>query len=379
MTPVPQRPSGIRKMNQSSLYFCYGSNLNSTDLHQWCDRKQRMFPLGRHVGSGRALDVELCFDYKSGSRQGGVLDLRDRRGQVVDGQLFEVAEDGWDVLDQKEGVATRCYERVPVHVCCDKGKIVRAVTYRVVPERRHSDGYVEPRSDYVDIVRRGRESCGLDLRQFEQVAAGETPALALDGLFVYGTLMRGESNFSVLSGGGDLECVLLATMPGRLVDLGAYPGLVAETSMTVKGEFVRVRNLEHTLEQLDRLEGFCGYGSESLYHRVLTTVDAGDGRLREAWTYVLAQSVESDSTIPSGGWRQHQGTHEAFLSDLLSAHCGDRIATITSALARRVPFSLEGDYDEVVQSLSPLLDRFIDGTVSERRLAQQSGTWVCVP
>ena len=365
-------------MDGTSLYFGYGSNLDSADLGQWCARKQTVFPLGRSIGRGRALDVELCFDYKSISREAGALNLRHRVGQVVDGQLFEVAAGGWDVLDKKEG-APNYYERVPVHVCCDNGELVTAATYTVVPDRRHPDGYVTPRSDYVDIVRRGRESFGLDISQCEQAARGETPELALDGVFVYGTLMRGEPNFARLSEGGDLECALLATMPGRLVDLGAYPGLVVDASMQVEGEFVRVRNVKRALDRLDRLEGFCGYGPDSLYHRVLTTVDAGDGRLREAWTYVLAQSAERYSTIPSGNWRKHRGTHEAFLVRLFAAHCGDRVASITNELARRVPFALEGTYDEVVESLSPLIERFTDGTVSERRLAQESGKWVCLP
>lgn len=320
MTRANHKLTGIKNVNRSPLYFGYGSNLNRDDLDQWCSAKGGMFPFDRSVRSGRALDVELCFDYKSISREAGALNLRRRLGQVVDGQLFEVAEGGWDVLDKKEG-APNYYERVPVHVCCDNSEMVTAVTYTVVPKRR--DGYVKPRSDYLDIVRRGRESFGLDIRQFEQAAAGETPELALDGLFVYGTLMRKEPNFSILSEGQDLECALLATMPGRLVDLGAYPGLVVDSSMQVEGEFVRVRNLEQALKRLDQLEGFNGYGPDSLFHRVLTTVDTGDGRLREAWTYVLANSAESYSTIPSGNWRKHQGTHETFLVDLFSAYCAN--------------------------------------------------------
>ena len=377
MTKEIYKSTGIKNMDRSPLYFGYGSNLDRADLDQWCEKKRLMFPLGRSVSRGRALDVELCFDYRSSSREGGALNLRTRLGQVVDGQLFEVAEGGWDVLDKKEG-APKYYERVPVHVYCDNGETITAVTYTVVSDRRHSDGYVQPRSDYDDIVRRGRESFGLDVLQFEQAAVGETPELALDGLFVYGTLMRKEPNFSVLSEGQDLACTLLATMPGRLVDLGAYPGLLLDSSMQVEGEFVRVRNLEEALKRLDLLEGFYGYGRDSLYHRVLTTVDAGDGRLREAWTYVLANSSENSATIPSGSWRQHRGTREPFLADLFSAHCGNHIAAITSALAQRIPFSMWGDYDQVVQLLSPLVERFTDGTVSERRLAQVSGRWACL-
>ena len=176
-------------MTKSNFYFAYGSNLDSADLGQRCSKERWMFPLGRSVSRGRAIDVELCFDYMSKSRKGGVLNLRDRLGQVVDGQLFEVAEGGWDVLDKKEGAPTS-YERVPVPVCCDNGEMVTAVTYTVVPNRRHPDGYVKPGPDYVDIVRRGRESFGLDILQLEQAAVGETPELQLDGLFVYGTLMR---------------------------------------------------------------------------------------------------------------------------------------------------------------------------------------------
>ena len=130
---------------------------------------------------------------------------------------------------------------------------------------------------------------------------------------------------------------------------------------------------------IDSVEGFDGYHKDSLYHRVPTTVDAGDGRVRPAWTYVLADPDQTQPVITSGNWRQHLGHYQSFMQSLLETHCGDDEGKIIQSLASRIPFSMGGDHDEVVQSLTPLLESFIDGTVSERRLAQQTGTWVCLP
>ena len=164
------------------LYFAYGSNLDLDDLRLWCKNENQPFPLkiGYDVARARALGVELSFSYRSSSRNGGVLDLKEREGQVVDGMLFEVVEHGWEVLDRKEG-APHCYERVPVNVCCDNDEMATVSTYTVVPSRRDPDGYVRPTKDYMEIVRRGRQSFGLDVRQLELVHKGETPALPANG------------------------------------------------------------------------------------------------------------------------------------------------------------------------------------------------------
>ena len=376
MTDYNQSPSHTGSTDKSPLYFAYGSNLNHADLENWCQRKHvARTPLGRSRGTALLPDMELCFDH-SHSRQGGALDLRPRKGQLVEGWLYEVDDAGWLLLDEKEG-APSYYERVPVHVFDDSGAIVKAVTYTTVAGRRQ--GFVQPTPDYVTVVREGLENRDLSTVALEAAADDEVAPVSLDGIFVYGTLMRREDNFAALADVAELECTLLATTQGRMLDLGAFPAIVQDGDHLVHGEFMRVRNPEQVLECLDAIESFRGYHAGSLYHRVLTTVDAGDGRLRRAWTYVLADTGHGRPVITPGNWRQHCRREKSFMRDLLNAHCADRETEIVAELASRIPFSMGGDHDQVVQSLSPLLEEFIRGSVSERRLAQHSGQWVCLP
>ena len=74
----------------------------------------------------------------------------------------------------------------------------------------------------------------------------------MERLFVYGTLMRAGGNHGLLGGvpfGGASR-----TGPGfRLVDLGAYPGMVRGGTAAVAGELFRVDRA--ALARLDRFEG----------------------------------------------------------------------------------------------------------------------------
>ena len=291
-------------MDRDVLYFGYGSNLNAPDLKRWCKTEGAAFPLGRSLGAARIPDMELCFDYESNRRKTGVLDLRSRVGQVVEGKIFEVNDGGWEVLDRKEGVPTNCYERLAMHVLRDTGELVEATTYTVLPRRRRE--FVEPNADYIRVVRNGLRSFGLAVDQFEAASRNQPVPLVVDALFVYGTLIRGEPNFDVLTGGRELECALPATMTGRMVDLGCYPAVVREGRGQVHGEFVRVRDLAGTLCRLDQLEGFHGYDANSLYHRVTVRVDIGGSQSRDAWTYVLADSGGDHPVVASGNWREYQ-------------------------------------------------------------------------
>ena len=291
-------------MDRDFLYFGYGSNLDAPDLERWCKTEGAPFPLGRSLGSARIPDMELCFDYESSRRKAGALDLRPCIGQVVEGQLFEVNDGGWEVLDLKEGVPSNCYERSAMHVIRDAGELVEAITYTVLP--RHRREFVAPNADYIKVVRGGLRAFGLAVDQFEAASRDQPVPLVVDALFVYGTLMRGGPNFDVLTGGGELECVLPAAMRGRMVDLGRYPAVINEGRGRVHGEFVRVRDLAGTLCRLDQLEGFHGYDAKSLYYRVVARVDIGRSQSRDAWTYVLANSRRNHPVVASGNWRKYQ-------------------------------------------------------------------------
>lgn len=360
------------------LYFAYGSNLNDDDWNTWCAAHgYASGGLLKPVGKARLLDHDLAFNYKSKSRGGGVLSVVARLGQLVPGVLFEVDKEGWDALKQKEGEG-KCYDRQSAWAITEEGRIQCVKTYVIRPEKQEK--FVKPTPEYLDIARRGCELHGLPTTSLEAAARGEVPPLYVDALFAYGTLMRGESRFPILKQ-FSLECALLAQTRGRLIDLGPYPGMQPTDSgmETVQGEFFRIQDLPAAFEKLDEVESFQGYGEPgSQYRRSLVMADVGDGRMREAWTYLLEDSEVDEPIILNGDWRRHQGRRESFLGQLVDAHTGGDEARIARALAQRPPFNFEDQEDKILERLLPLARAVDRGEVSERRLAQESGNWAAL-
>lgn len=111
-----------------------------------------------------------------------------------------------------------------------------------------------------------------------------------------------------------------ATVPGTLMSLGWYPGLVLEPPLLdgsadlassvlagearlrpgmVHGEVHRLRDPAEALARLDEIEAFRGFdATDNLYERRLIETVAG-----LAWIYVLAHDPERGVPIPSGDWR----------------------------------------------------------------------------
>ena len=104
-------------------------------------------------------------------------------------------------------------------------------------------------------------------------------------LFVYGTLMPGESNY------WQIEDFVIdhkpGTIDGVLVDLGAYPALVPGEGF-VKGIFLRMKR--EALEITDRIEGYSTNRDRCLYVREEVTVSLKGGEGVTAWTYLFADS-----------------------------------------------------------------------------------------
>jgi gamma-glutamylcyclotransferase (GGCT)/AIG2-like uncharacterized protein YtfP len=367
---------GKTKMANSGHYFAYGSNLNVDDLE-----RRGVHPEGLSAISPAWLpDHELVFGYRSMTRRGGVLDILPRVGHLVPGVVFELASSEWPALDKKEG-APRYYERVRRTALLPNGDELPVQTYRVQHERRQN--FVEPTAEYLKIIRSGREKFGLPTDDLEYLARGESPA-PLDGVFAYGTLMRGEELFERLAIEG-LTCTLLAETPGRLLDLGSYPGMLlagsdAPHSTWVQGELFRHSQINRLLPWLDEMEDCYGFGnSDSLYRRTVVDVGMCDGRVRRAWTYVFNRDPEDYPVIASGSWRQHQGIERSFIESLVRAHCSGNDEAVARALVSLWPFAAESDTDAVARNLLPLADALLRRDISERRLAQITDRWVAVP
>ena len=130
-------------------------------------------------------------------------------------------------------------------------------------------------------------------------------------LFVYGTLMPGDSNYR------QIEDLVIdhkpGTIDGVLLDLGAFPALLPGEGY-VKGIMLRMKR--EALEITDRIEGYHRDRDRCLYMREEVAVRFEDGQDAVAWTYLFANSAgvadcprlvvgESDG-IPLFAWHPQQ-------------------------------------------------------------------------
>ena len=113
-------------------------------------------------------------------------------------------------------------------------------------------------------------------------------------IFVYGTLMAGESNHSVLDCETTEYLGEAVTSRGfALYNLGGFPGMVCEGNDAVVGEIYKIT--PSTLRQLDILEGH-----PQFYRRSIIELQTGE----QIQTYVLhGEYVRGCPLIKSGSWK----------------------------------------------------------------------------
>lgn len=273
------------------LYFAYGSNLSSAEPHV----AEHLTP----VGPARLPDFRLAFSRRSARRHGGVLDVVRAPGSVTPGFLFRVSDDGWRALDDKEGVkgeAGDAYERLDDVTVFDLDDRIQNVRLYHVS---HKQAHVPPSDAYLKRVHEGRVERQLPTGDLAHVAEGDPHANALANLFVYGTLLHGQSRAPALVGARHA-----AETRGQLYDCGDYPGLVLHGASRVQGELVHIEpaKLGELLGALDVIEGFHGHErDDSLFLRRPITVRAGH-HAHPAWAYQLADATDSP-LIHTGDWR----------------------------------------------------------------------------
>ena len=134
----------------------------------------------------------------------------------------------------------------------------------------------------------------------------------VDHIFVYGTLMhsipspmsRFLSTRSVWVGKGSL--------PGILLDLGRYPGLVPgqDDGPFVQGEVLQLSAFETNIAVLDEYEGTAsGTDGPPEYERRLATAILANGASVAVWVYVFLGDPSPFPVIAGGDylpyWQQH--------------------------------------------------------------------------
>ena len=125
-------------------------------------------------------------------------------------------------------------------------------------------------------------------------------------LFVYGTLLHGESNHHVLEGAKLLfnNCQLQA----RMYDTGeGYPAIEIVEESVIVGEIYEIQ--DHMWQILDELEGHSGNPEVDLYSKETVNVQTSDG-LIEAVVYTVCDVSMKSAIIPSGNWVKYRQSLE---------------------------------------------------------------------
>ena len=122
----------------------------------------------------------------------------------------------------------------------------------------------------------------------------------MNRLFIYGTLMPGLRLEAEMQGA---RFVGAAQVPGRLVDVGRYPGFLSGEDL-VTGEVYEVDDAH--LARLDGVEGVVtGNRAESHYWREDVTVLSGPLQGQQVQTYLYNRPVDGCTPIPHGDYRRY--------------------------------------------------------------------------
>ena len=113
-------------------------------------------------------------------------------------------------------------------------------------------------------------------------------------IFVYGTLMKGDYNHSIISNRNNKFLKNAVTKKGfTLYDLGGFPGMTKEGNSSVVGEVYEVCNA--TVSRMDILEGH-----PQFYRRSTIELQCGE----KVQTYILDDAyVRGCPVIKSGSWK----------------------------------------------------------------------------
>ena len=190
-------------------------------------------------------------------------------GHAVPGVLFSLDANALANMDRKEGHPT-VYRRTMVNVLKADGSSVEAMTYRVTQER--ISDYVPPTSSYIDLIERNLLRHKLSITDLKNAIENSDTSYPVRHLFVYGTLMKGQSRHSTITHHIARQGIK-ASAKGALYNLGDYPGMRFSDTGRVHGELYEMDEVFLTLQSLDRVEGFYGFQSQnSLFRRTLVHV-----------------------------------------------------------------------------------------------------------
>ena len=123
--------------------------------------------------------------------------------------------------------------------------------------------------------------------------------MGLERLFIYGTLLPDLVRPPLDALVARLTPLGPATVPGRLYDLGPYPGMVLnhDSAFVVHGEVFGLPEDPTVLSALDDYEGSC------LYRRVECRATTPNGDATRCWVYECHADLSRAVLIPNGDYR----------------------------------------------------------------------------
>jgi gamma-glutamylcyclotransferase (GGCT)/AIG2-like uncharacterized protein YtfP len=122
-------------------------------------------------------------------------------------------------------------------------------------------------------------------------------------LFVYGTLLPQRAPPQLRDDIARLKAVGTGLMPGRLYDLGDFPGAVDDCTLAsgVVGRVFELPEDDALLQRLDAYEGYVpGDAQTSLFVRETRPIELADGRKLECWVYLYNRDPGQAPLVPGG-------------------------------------------------------------------------------
>ena len=275
--------------------FAYGSNLDEEQMLRRC-------PSSWPTYSATLPAHRLAFAGRGTYRGGVVATVVSDPSSTVSGMVYEVPLSDLETLDRCEG-HPYVYERQTLPVIDDLGdvRLVEVYIRSAFPASAPSDRYL-------GIIRSAYRRLGFDESALDEASRDDRGPL-LDGsrtlVFVYGSLLRGLGNHSVLTSNGSATFVREDETPPfyTMVDLGSFPGVFQCGSTRIVGEVWSVDRA--CREALDRLEGHPHF-----YRRTPVSLVGTRG----AETYFLqrggAGRIGGRPMVASGDWRSHRDEKE---------------------------------------------------------------------
>lgn len=131
----------------------------------------------------------------------------------------------------------------------------------------------------------------------------ESPEL----LFVYGTLMSGQTALPDWQAQAGATLVGKAKAPGVLYDFGRYPGAIFDPNADapVHGELYRLEDPD-AFRRLDAYEEIDPVDQQRrAFTREVVAVETEDGHMEHAWAYAYRGAILDQPVIAAGNWPEH--------------------------------------------------------------------------